>query len=110
MFGDMRLAQPTNRRCDADDALEPLNCRDAGDLCLPIAKTDLFDHIQALDGFIALEQELNEQIFLACGQAAGYTGSTRPYRLIQNRSRTSAVALKRDAAAERSKDQLPRDF
>jgi hypothetical protein len=33
-----------------------------------------------------------------------------PYRLIQNRSRTSVVALKSDAAAERSKDQLPRDF
>src|ERR1700730_3351070 len=32
------------------------------------------------------------------------------YRLIQNRSRTSVMALKSDAAAERSKDQLPRDF
>jgi len=31
-------------------------------------------------------------------------------RLIQNRSRTSVVALKRDAAAEKSKDQLSRDF
>jgi hypothetical protein len=30
--------------------------------------------------------------------------------LIQNRSRTSVVALKSDAAAERSKDQLSRDF
>ena len=29
-----------------------------------------------------------------------------PYRFIQNRSRTSAVALKSDAAAEKSKDQL----
>src|SRR6476660_5139950 len=33
-----------------------------------------------------------------------------PHRLIQNRSRTSVVALKGDAAAERSKDQLSRDF
>jgi hypothetical protein len=33
-----------------------------------------------------------------------------PYRFIQNRSRTSAVALKSDAAAENSKDQLSRDF
>jgi hypothetical protein len=33
-----------------------------------------------------------------------------PYRLIQNRSRTSVVALKSDAAAEKSKDQLWRDF
>jgi hypothetical protein len=33
-----------------------------------------------------------------------------PCRLIQNRSRTSVVALKSDAAAERSKDQLSRDF
>ena len=32
------------------------------------------------------------------------------YRFIQNRSRTSAVALKSDAAAEKSKDQLSRDF
>jgi hypothetical protein len=33
-----------------------------------------------------------------------------PYRFIQNRSRTSVVALKSDAAAERSKDRLSRDF
>ena len=33
-----------------------------------------------------------------------------PYCFIQNRSRTSAVALKSDAAAEKSKDQLSRDF
>src|SRR5438105_884401 len=33
-----------------------------------------------------------------------------PYRFIQNRSRTSVVALKSDAAAEKSKDQLLRDF
>jgi hypothetical protein len=33
-----------------------------------------------------------------------------PYRSIQNRSRTSASALKSDAAAEKPKDQLWRDF
>jgi hypothetical protein len=33
-----------------------------------------------------------------------------PHRFIQNRSRTSVVALKSDAAAEKSKDQLSRDF
>src|SRR5712672_3532977 len=33
-----------------------------------------------------------------------------PYRFIQNRSRTSVVALKCDAAAEKPKDQLSRDF
>src|SRR5712671_3067736 len=33
-----------------------------------------------------------------------------PYRFIQNRSRISAVALKSDAAAEKPKDQLSRDF
>jgi hypothetical protein len=33
-----------------------------------------------------------------------------PYRFIQNRSRTFAVALKSDAAAEKSKDRLSRDF
>jgi hypothetical protein len=33
-----------------------------------------------------------------------------PYRFIQNRSRTSVVALKSNAAAEKSKDQLSRDF
>ena len=33
-----------------------------------------------------------------------------PYRFIQNRSRTSVAALKSDAAAEKSKDQLSRDF
>ena len=33
-----------------------------------------------------------------------------PYRFIQNRSRTPVVALKGDAAAERSKDRLSREF
>jgi hypothetical protein len=33
-----------------------------------------------------------------------------PYRFIQNRSWTSVVPLKSDAAAEKSKDQLWRDF
>src|ERR1700747_596706 len=33
-----------------------------------------------------------------------------PYRFIQNRSLASVVALKSDAAAEKSKDQLSRDF
>src|SRR6478609_11097804 len=33
-----------------------------------------------------------------------------PYRFIQNRSRISVVALKNDAAAEKPKDQLSRDF
>src|SRR6478672_1181569 len=33
-----------------------------------------------------------------------------PYRFIQNRSPTSVVALKSDAAAEKSKDRLSRDF
>src|SRR5260221_4403945 len=33
-----------------------------------------------------------------------------PYRFIQNRSRTSVVALKSDAAAEKSKDQLSLRF
>src|SRR5437762_614671 len=33
-----------------------------------------------------------------------------PYRFIQNRSRTSVVAPKNGAAAEKSKDQLSRDF
>src|SRR5258708_5518596 len=33
-----------------------------------------------------------------------------PYRFIQNRSRISVVALKSDAAAEKPKDQLSRDF
>jgi hypothetical protein len=33
-----------------------------------------------------------------------------PYRFIQNRLRTSVVALKSDAAAEKFKDQLSRGF
>jgi hypothetical protein len=33
-----------------------------------------------------------------------------PYRFIQNRSPTSVVALKSDAAARNSKDRLSRDF
>ena len=34
----------------------------------------------------------------------------RPHRFIQNRPGTSVVALKNDTAAEKSKDQLSRDF
>src|ERR1700724_4620734 len=60
MFGNVRVAQPPHRRCDADGALEPLTHCDANDLCLPIAKADLFDHVHALEGFIAFEYELNE--------------------------------------------------
>jgi hypothetical protein len=33
-----------------------------------------------------------------------------PYRFIQNRSATSVVALEADEAAQKSKDQLSRDF
>ena len=33
-----------------------------------------------------------------------------PYRFTQNRSPVSVVALKSDAAAEKSNDQLSRDF
>jgi hypothetical protein len=44
--------------------------------------------------------------------ADAFSGRRRegPYRFIQNRSRTSVVALKSEAAAEKSKDQLWRDF
>jgi hypothetical protein len=34
----------------------------------------------------------------------------RPHRFIQNRPGTSVAALKSDTAAEKSKDQLSRDF
>ena len=57
------VASGWGTRCEAGGALEPLNRRNAGGLCLPIAKTDLFDHIQAPDGFITLEYELNERMF-----------------------------------------------
>ena len=33
-----------------------------------------------------------------------------PYRFVQNRPRTFVAALKSDAAAEKSKNQLSRDF
>ena len=74
MFGDVDLAQPHHRRCEAGGALKPLNRRGAGDLCLPITKTDLFDRIQALDSFIALEYELNEWMLF------GLWPSCRVYR------------------------------
>jgi hypothetical protein len=35
---------------------------------------------------------------------------TGPYRFIQNRLRTSVVALRSDAAAEKFKDRPSRDF
>lgn len=38
------------------------------------------------------------------------SGVVYQYRFIQNRPRTSLVALKSDAAAETSEDQLSRDF
>src|SRR5258705_13827790 len=45
-------------------------------------------------------------------RADAFSGRRRegPDRFIQNRSRTSVVARKGDAAAEKSKDQLWRDF
>jgi hypothetical protein len=42
--------------------------------------------------------------------ASGARRREGPYRFIQNRSRTSVAALKSDAAAEKPKDQLWRDF
>src|SRR5260370_35467861 len=63
LWGTWPLPPPLPPGWGAGGALEPLNRRDAGGLCLPIAKTGLFDHIQALDGFIALEYELNERMF-----------------------------------------------
>src|SRR5215831_5962686 len=63
MLSNVRVAQPSHSRSDADGALKLLNCGDAGDLRLPIAKTDLSDHIHALEGFIALDCELNEGVF-----------------------------------------------
>src|SRR6185437_12931591 len=55
------------------------------------------------------------KVFLRCrtkilGAADGFCARRceGPCRLIQNRSRTSVVALKSDAAAERSKDQFSR--
>src|SRR4029453_15127950 len=57
------------------------------------------------------------KIFLGGGtkilRAADASSARRregPYRFIQNRKRTSVVALKSDAAAEKSKDQLSRNF
>jgi hypothetical protein len=58
-----------------------------------------------------------EKVFLGCrtkilGAADAFYAQRRegPYRFTQNRPRTSVVALKSDAAAERSTDQLSRDF
>src|SRR5262245_57122472 len=63
MLSNVRVAQPVRRRCDAEDALELLNCGDAGDLRLPITKADLSDQIHSLEDFIALECQLNERVF-----------------------------------------------
>src|SRR5258705_11637456 len=58
-----------------------------------------------------------EKVFLGCrtkiSRAADAFYARRregPYRFIQNRPRTFLVALKSDAAAETSKNQLSRDF
>ena len=57
------------------------------------------------------------KVFLGCRTkilgAAGAFYAWRcegPYRFTQNRSRTSVVALRSDATAEKSKDQLSPDF
>ena len=63
MFRNMRLAHPPHRRCEAAGALESVSRRGASDPCLPIAKAELFDQVQALDGFIVLEYDLNERMF-----------------------------------------------
>src|SRR6188768_1103834 len=63
MLRDMHLTHPPHRRCEAGSALEAVSRRNASDPCLPIAKADLFDQVQALDGFIVLEHGLNERMF-----------------------------------------------
>src|SRR5467141_2350127 len=61
--------------------------------------------------------DIVEKVFLGrrtkiCRAADAFYARRRegPYRFIQNRSRISVVALKSDAAAEKPKDQLSRDF
>jgi hypothetical protein len=80
------------------------------------------DKVSAMRGHSVAEARLPllgrfAKVFLGCRtkilRATGAFFARRcegPYRLIQNRSRTSVVALKSDAAAGRSKGQLPRDF
>jgi hypothetical protein len=58
-----------------------------------------------------------EKVFLGCrSKFSGAADAFRakryegPHRFIQNQSRTFVVALKSNAAKERSEDQLSRDF
>jgi hypothetical protein len=51
-----------------------------------------------------------ERKFLEAADAFYAQRCEGPYRFIQNRSRILVATLKSDAAAEKSKDQLSRDF
>ena len=52
----------------------------------------------------------DERKFLETADAFYARRREGPYRFVQNRPRTFVAALKSDAAAEKSKDQLSRDF
>jgi hypothetical protein len=81
--------------------------------CLEVA---LLRHAAVRD-YVRLWDDIVAKVFLGwrtkIPRAADASYARRregPYRFIQNRSRTFAVALKSDAAAEKSKDRLSRDF
>ena len=90
--------QPILLQCDGPHCCHPSAVPLASSVCPPLADSVekvLFGwrtkSFRAADAFSARRRE-------------------GPYRFIQNRSRTSVVALKSNAAAEKSKDQLWRDF
>src|SRR4051794_14361455 len=66
-FGDMRVAQPLHDRSEAGGAFELLSRGCAGDLCLPVTKAGLPDHVLAPDRLIALEYALNERMLPGLG-------------------------------------------
>jgi hypothetical protein len=76
---------------NADVRLKPLRCLLLADFVAKVFLGWRAKILRAADAFYARRRE-------------------GPYRFIQNRSLVSVVALKSDAAAEKSKDQLSRDF
>src|SRR4249919_3017021 len=87
------------------------------DIAFPRSRIDLHQVLMPRNQNVRLPGDSVEKSFLGDGRkflrAADALWARRregPYRFIQNGSRTSVVALKSDAAAEKSKDRLSRDF
>jgi hypothetical protein len=69
-----------------------------------------FRHVRKVPDIVAKVFLRSRTKILSAADASYARRREGPNRFIQNQSRTAAVALKSNAAAEKPKDQLWRDF